>query len=150
MAGAANWVSITLLFSVCLSASYGKRTGISTMADGADGFQPSNGFPHEADPDSSTSIDPDPTGFGAGIGIGYERSPYCIDCDDVDIMGGSFCGACNYGCPYRRFNNGCGGGIAYMDELKRTIKDLTMKLDANGLLGKKKAMNIQAMAPESS
>ncbi|KAL4313089.1 hypothetical protein GQ457_01G042230 [Hibiscus cannabinus] len=138
---AANWVLLALLLSLCLATSYGKRSGVSAMDDivKKDLLWSSSGSVYKHG--SSPSVNRDPTDLPSPV---YERSPYCGSCDSVDIIGGG----CNYGCG--TCDKDYGYEVGYLEGLKQTIGELTMKLDANGLLGQKKGKNMQAMAPDSS
>ncbi|KAK8629387.1 hypothetical protein V6N13_078229 [Hibiscus sabdariffa] len=145
---AANWVLLPFLFSLCLATSYGWRTGVPAMDDRVekDTFPTQIGYMQNPDPDGS--VDPNPDYLPPRSGITPEpvlpqssnshEPPSCIIPGNYG-SGGCYSGACNFGCNPCSQDYGVADGLVGLNELKQTIRDLTMKLEANGLLGRKKA-----------
>ncbi|KAK8514037.1 hypothetical protein V6N13_062942 [Hibiscus sabdariffa] len=139
---AANWVLLPFLFSLCLATSYGWRTGVPAMDDRVekDEFPTQIGSMQNPDPDGSLDPDPDflqPRSGTTHEPVNHEPPSYVIP----GSYGGSGCcgGGCSCGCSPCSPDYGVANGLVGLSELKQTIRDLTMKLEANGLLGQKKA-----------
>ncbi|OMO65173.1 hypothetical protein COLO4_31491 [Corchorus olitorius] len=130
----ANWVCVALVLSLGLTMCSGQRAGsrLSTMNDESSSLNlteqgnmnGSNSVYVEADSNSAESMQTNTNEFDWGGGV------------DVDIIGGGFCNLVN-DCQ----REGCS---QQLDELRKTVMELSMKVDA-----KLQSHMMDAMAPES-